>query len=71
MKAKTYTLTAELGSVKSTRTFQQVGDDAATFEAIGFIMDEAHLHQNSPWAIGRIVLANSKGKVLHEMESKA
>ena len=71
MKAKTYTLTAELGSVKSTRTFEQVSDAAAMFEAIGFIMDEAHLHQKGPWAIGRIVLANSKGKVLHEMESKA
>lgn len=67
---KNYTLTAELGSVKATRTFTQVNDDAATFEAINFIMDEAHLAKNGPWALGRIVLMNQRGKVLQEMEAK-
>jgi hypothetical protein len=65
-----YTLTAELGSVTSTRTFTQVSDEAATFEAIGFIMDEAHLQQTGPWAKGKIVLMNSRGKVLQEMAAK-
>jgi len=71
MKAKVYTLTAELGSVKSTRTFEQVSDEAATFDAINFIMDEAHLKQNGPWAKGHIMLVNSKGEVLQKMEAKA
>ena len=65
-----YTLTAELGSVTSTRTFEQINDEAATIQAIGFIMDEAHLHQKGPWALGKIVLKNSRGKVLQEMEAK-
>jgi hypothetical protein len=71
MKAKIYTVTAELGSIKSTRTFEQVNDDAAAMQAVNFIMDEAHLHQNGPWALGRIVLANAKGKTIYEMEAKA
>jgi hypothetical protein len=65
-----YTLTAELGSVTSTRTFEQVSDEAATFDAINFIMDEAHLKQTGPWAKGKIVLMNSRGKVLQEMAAK-
>lgn len=65
-----YTLTAELGSVKTTRTFDQVNDEAATMQAIGFIMDEAHLHQKGPWALGKIVLTNARGKILQEMEAK-
>lgn len=65
-----YTLTAELGSVTSTRTFEQVNDEAAVFDAINFIMDEAHLRQKGPWALGKIVLADSRGKVLQEMEAK-
>jgi hypothetical protein len=65
-----YTLTAELGSVKSTRTFEQINDAAATMEAIGFIMDEAHLHQNGPWAKGNIKLMDPRGKVLQEMDAK-
>lgn len=65
-----YTLTAELGSVKSVRRFKQVNDAAATMQAIDFIMDEAHLHQDGPWAKGRIVLADSRGKVLQEMDAK-
>lgn len=65
-----YTLTAELGSVTSTKTFEQVNDAAATMQAIDFIMDEAHLQQKGPWALGKIVLKNSRGKVLQEMEAK-
>jgi hypothetical protein len=65
-----YTLTAELGSITSTRTFEQVNDAAATLQAIDFIMDEAHLQQTGPWAKGRIVLMNSRGKVLQEMDAK-
>lgn len=67
---KQYKLTAELGSITSTRTFEQVNDEAATMQAIGFIMDEANLHQKGPWALGRIVLTDPRGKVLQEMEAK-
>lgn len=70
MKAKTYTLTAELGSIKSTRTFQQGNDVGAMWEAMNFILDEGNLHQTGPWALGHIVLANAKGKTLHEMPAK-
>lgn len=65
-----YTLTAELGSVTSTRTFEQVNDAGAVFDAISFIMDEAHQQQTGPWAKGKIVLMNSRGKVLQEMDAK-
>lgn len=65
-----YTLTAELGSVTSTRTFEQVNDKGAVFDAINFIMDEAHLQQSGPWAKGRIVLADSRGRVIQEMDAK-
>jgi hypothetical protein len=65
-----YTLTAELGSVTSTRTFEQANDAGAVFDAINFIMDEAHLQQTGPWAKGKIVLMNSRGKVLQEMDAK-
>jgi len=65
-----YTLTAELGSITSVRTFEQVNDKGAVFDAINFIMDEAHLQQSGPWAKGKIVLMNSRGKVLQEMDAK-
>ena len=65
-----YTLTAELNSVTSTRTFEQVNDEAAVFDAINFIMDEAHLQQTGTWAKGKIVLMNSRGKVLQEIAAK-
>jgi hypothetical protein len=65
-----YTLTAELGSVTSTRTFEQINDAAATFEAIHFIMDEANTHQSGPWAKGRIVLMDPRGRILQEMDAK-
>lgn len=70
MKAKTYTLTAELGSVKCTRTFEQVNDDAAAMEAVGFVLDEAHMHPKGPWALGEINLMNAKGRILQHMDAK-
>lgn len=70
MKEKIYTVSAELGAITCSKTFEQVNDEAAMFEAMGFVLDEAHLDQKGPWALGRIVLANAKGKVLHEMAAK-
>jgi hypothetical protein len=67
---KTYKLTAELGSVTTTRTFQAAGDDAAAMDSIFFIMDEAYRQKSGPWAKGQIQLTNSRGKVLQQMGAK-
>lgn len=67
---KTYKLTAELGSVTVTRTFEAAADDVAAIDSVFFIMDEAHRGQSGPWAKGRITLTNARGKILQEMAAK-
>ena len=69
---KTYKLTAELGSVTTTKTFGATNDEAATVDAVFMILDEAGRGRSkkNPWAIGRITLTDSRGKVLQEMEAK-
>jgi hypothetical protein len=66
-----YTLTAELGSKKKTKKFAEVSDEAASFAAIGFIMDAAYKDQSGPWALGRITLIDADGSLVREpMEAK-
>ena len=65
-----YTLTAELDSVTCTKTFHADNNEQAAFSAIAHILDEAHENKKSPWALGHIILSNSRGKVLQEMAAK-
>lgn len=66
-----YTVTATLGEKSYTRRISWLDDDAeAIIEASYLVLDLAHQHPKSAWALGEITLTNGLGKVIEKMPAK-
>lgn len=66
-----YILTAQLDG--TTRTVRVIAEDSfdATMQAIDIVLDRASRFPAGTWALGRIELKDSTGKIIHYMNAKA
>jgi hypothetical protein len=66
-----YQVTATLGTKSYSRRISWLDDDAeAILEASFLVMNLAHQHPRSAWALGEITLTNGLGKVIEKMPAK-
>tara|TARA_R110000803_G_scaffold11479_3_gene34226 strand:+ start:765 stop:977 length:213 start_codon:yes stop_codon:yes gene_type:complete len=65
-----FVINAILNNKTESLSFQAADSGSATMQAIGIIMDKAYEDKQGAWGMGHISLLDSKGNVLHEMESK-
>ena len=66
-----YQVTATLGTKSYSRRIGWLDDDAeAILEASFLVMNLAHQHPKSAWALGEITLTNGSGKVIEKMPAK-
>jgi len=65
-----FVINAVLNNKTESFSFQSADSGSATMNAIEIIMDKAYEDKKGPWGMGHISLLDSKGNVLHEMESK-
>jgi|694.fasta_scaffold98401_7 hypothetical protein len=66
-----YKLTAQLGRRKSQAIIIAADSMVATLDAVDIIIQRAARFPTGPWALGRIVLKDCEGKIIHSMNAKA
>ena len=66
-----YKVTATLGKKSYSRRINWLDeDDEAILEASYIVLNLAHQHPQSAWALGEITLTNGLGKVIEKMPAK-
>lgn len=66
-----YTLTARLGQRVHKVHIVAADSMEATLDAVDIIIQRAGKAPAGPWALGRIELKDSTGKIIHYMNAKA